>query len=225
MSSARGMPRLFSYVLRHDDGAAPNPFWGVCTLAICKPAIRRTAKEGDWVVGTGSKRAPKHGNLSGRLVYAMRVTTKLTMRKYDEYCHAHLPKKMPDQTSSNWRMWLGDSIYDYATRPPRLRPGVHVENQRRRDLSGDNVLLSEDFLYLGDRTIELPLHLQALAPPQQGHRSRLNDPLVEPFEEWVRGLRLKWNVPLGDPQVMPPSARPASSRRRAPICSATRGCP
>ena len=46
------MPNLFSYVLRYDDGAAPNPFWGTCTLAICKPAIRRKANLGDWVVGT-----------------------------------------------------------------------------------------------------------------------------------------------------------------------------
>jgi hypothetical protein len=37
------MPRLFSYTVRVDDGAAPNPFRGLCTLAICKPAIRRGA--------------------------------------------------------------------------------------------------------------------------------------------------------------------------------------
>ena len=41
------MPRLFTYVLAHDNGAAPNPFGGVCTLVICKPQIRRSAKEGD----------------------------------------------------------------------------------------------------------------------------------------------------------------------------------
>jgi hypothetical protein len=45
---------LFTYCIPYDDGAAPNPFWGLCTLAICKPSIRRVAKEGDWVVGTGS---------------------------------------------------------------------------------------------------------------------------------------------------------------------------
>lgn len=39
-------PTLFSYCIPYDDGAAPNPFWGLCTLAICKPRIRRAAKEG-----------------------------------------------------------------------------------------------------------------------------------------------------------------------------------
>ena len=49
------MNKLFSYVLRFDDGAAPNPFGGICTLTICKPAIRRSASVGDWIIGTGSK--------------------------------------------------------------------------------------------------------------------------------------------------------------------------
>lgn len=55
--------KLFSYVLRFDDGAAPNPFWGTCTLAICKPDIRRTANIDDWIIGTGSKNSKlKDGN-------------------------------------------------------------------------------------------------------------------------------------------------------------------
>ena len=48
------METIYSYVLRTDDGAAPNPLWGTCTLTICKPVIRRTAKVGDWVIGVGS---------------------------------------------------------------------------------------------------------------------------------------------------------------------------
>ena len=49
------MPRLFSYTIPSDDGAAPNPFHGQCTLAICKPSIRRVAKKDDWIAGLGSK--------------------------------------------------------------------------------------------------------------------------------------------------------------------------
>ncbi len=45
---------LYTYFIPFDNGAAPNPFGGICTLAICKPVIRRNAKAGDWVVGTGS---------------------------------------------------------------------------------------------------------------------------------------------------------------------------
>jgi len=58
------MARLFSYTIPIDDGAAPNPFNGFCTLTICKPAIRRVARKGDWIAGLGSKNAPS-GDLTG----------------------------------------------------------------------------------------------------------------------------------------------------------------
>lgn len=48
------MKTIYSYVLSTDDGAEPNPLWGICTLTICKLAIRRIAKNGDWVIGVGS---------------------------------------------------------------------------------------------------------------------------------------------------------------------------
>src|SRR4051812_1851154 len=70
------MPRLFTYTIPVDDGAAPNPFHGMCSLAICKPGIRRVAKKGDWVAGLGSKKAHS-GDLSRKLVYAMRVDASI----------------------------------------------------------------------------------------------------------------------------------------------------
>jgi hypothetical protein len=60
------MPRLFSYPIPIDDGAAPNPFHRMCSLVICKPAIRRLAERADWIAGLGSRNAPS-GDLSGRL--------------------------------------------------------------------------------------------------------------------------------------------------------------
>lgn len=48
-TQAHKQPYLFSYILKIDDGAAPNPFWGQCTLTICKPKIRKTADNGDWL--------------------------------------------------------------------------------------------------------------------------------------------------------------------------------
>ena len=49
-SVSRAM-RVFSYVVMHDSGFAPNPFHGHCTLACCKPKIRSQAKAGDIVIG------------------------------------------------------------------------------------------------------------------------------------------------------------------------------
>lgn len=111
------MSTLFSYCIPYDDGAAPNPFWGLCTLAICKPRIRQSAKIGDWVVGTGSAASPV-GDVTGKVVYAMLVTQKMTMEDYDRFTQSKLPRKIPVVDSANLRKRFGDSIYDFSTRPP-----------------------------------------------------------------------------------------------------------
>ena len=41
--------RLFSYKMTSDTGFAPNPFGRRLTLATCKPMIRQSTHEGDWV--------------------------------------------------------------------------------------------------------------------------------------------------------------------------------
>jgi hypothetical protein len=68
--------RIFMYVLAADGGFAPNPFHGCCTLGCCKPAIRRRARPGDWVVGITPKR------LGNRLAYAMLGEEVLTFEQY-----------------------------------------------------------------------------------------------------------------------------------------------
>jgi hypothetical protein len=81
------MTRLFSYVVEHDLGFSPNPFGGYCTLAHCKfrrsPRRRNVvelATKGDWVVGTGGASQKSSGHRT--LIYAMKVTDKLTLQQY-----------------------------------------------------------------------------------------------------------------------------------------------
>lgn len=40
--------RVYSYVMIADNGFAPNPYYGICTLACCKPRIRKGV--GDYVI-------------------------------------------------------------------------------------------------------------------------------------------------------------------------------
>ena len=47
--------RVFSYVGASDSGFAPNPFHGTCTLASCKPQIRRSVKSVDLIVAMSSR--------------------------------------------------------------------------------------------------------------------------------------------------------------------------
>jgi hypothetical protein len=191
---------LYSYCLRYDDGAAPNPYWGVCTLAICKPAIRRTASVGDWVVGLGSKRSPC-GDISSKVVYAMHVTQVVTLQEYDVYCGKSLRKKVPDWNSSDYRRMMGDCIYDFNESRPRLRASVHGAGNRKTDLRGRNVLLSDYFYYFGNKPVELPDDLRALIHGTQGHKSRANDRYASRFVRWIEGEGFRNNVLLGQPQL------------------------
>ena len=149
--------KLYSYALRTDDGAAPNPYGGLCTLAICKPAIRRTAKEGDWIVALGPTQAPDSRNLSGSIVCAMKVASKLTFEEYDTYCREHLPNKLPQWYSgAPFERLVGDCIYYPAGPVLQQRASVHGASSVVRDLSGKFVVLADEFYYFGDQAVELP---------------------------------------------------------------------
>jgi len=197
------MVTLFSYCIPHDTGAAPNPFWGICTLVICKPKIRGIAEIGDWIVGTGSKNSPV-GDMSGRVVYVMKVTEKLTMEQYDTFTQQYLPEKVPDWSSPDPRRRVGDSIYDFSCTPPRMRQSVHsgkdLEKNLKRDISGRNALLSNYFWYFGHKACKLPDNLQQIGIQSPNHRSNLNDSYIEKFLEWLDGLGLEPNRLYGRPQ-------------------------
>lgn len=84
------MPKLFSYVVDHDYGFAPNPFGGFCTLAKCKYGSKRRnivemAEVGDWIAGTGGADLRKSAG-HGKLIYAMRVDEIIPL---NEYCQAN----------------------------------------------------------------------------------------------------------------------------------------
>jgi hypothetical protein len=187
--------------LKIDRGSAPNPYWGICTLVICKPAIRRTASVGDWVVGFGSKSSPI-GDISGKIVYAMQVTDVVTMKDYDQQCQTKYRNKIPDLFNKDYRRKVGDCQYDFSiSDDPTIRLGVHNEINRDRDLSGKNALLSEHFYYFGNKPVSLPDSLKPIIHSTQGHKSTLNDPYVAAFEKWIKGTKYKRNHLHGEPQL------------------------
>lgn len=182
---------IYSYVLRTDDGAAPNPFWGVCTLTICKPVIRRTAHIGDWVIGTGSKNVNlgngEYCDFSNSIVYAMKVTDVKSMKEYDEYCRNTLNDKIPVIATKDWRLKVGDCIYNYSKGDePLMRIGVHNEGNREADISGHNALLSNHFYYFGSEARPLPIDLKCLIKKNRGHKKIEDTTLIEKFETWIQ---------------------------------------
>src|SRR5688572_6600385 len=95
------MRRVFSYVVASDGGFAPNPFHDWCTLACCKPKIRKAARPGDLIVGLSPR--------CERLVYILRVDEKLRFEQY--WSDARFQQKKPvwsrDRVARN-----GDNIYE-----------------------------------------------------------------------------------------------------------------
>jgi hypothetical protein len=191
------MARIYSYVVRYDSGFAPNPFYGYCTLATCKPDIRRGAEVGDWVVGSGSNdRSIRRG---GHLVYAMRVTETTT---FDDYAKdARFEAKKPFRMGSR-KQSCGDNIYFRETPDGDWRQRdsfhSHADGQLHprhvaRDTGVNRVLISNDFTYFGGSGPEFPddLHDRDGRPLCKSGigRSCFDDPqLVEALEHWVRGF-------------------------------------
>ena len=171
--------RLYTYKMVVDQGSAPNPFHGRCTLAICKPVIRRVAKPGDLVVGIGSK---KLGH-PDKVIYAMQVERSLPIA---DYYHAY-PEKRPDWYSGIFERQIGDAIYNLDNlNQPKLLKSVHTLKDMPRDLSGLNVLTSSLFYYFGHNAPDIPNHLSHLSEVKRGHRSISNLGQIKEFEDWIR---------------------------------------
>lgn len=93
--------KLLKYVMTNDSGLAPNPFFDVCSLALCTPNHMNARLEpGDWVVAHSSN------GTGQRLVYAMRLTQVLDMPTY----FASFPEKRPDPHGS-YEQQCGDNLY------------------------------------------------------------------------------------------------------------------
>lgn len=164
---------MYSYVVTRDFGFAPNPFHGICSLATCKPTIRRNAKVGDWIIGTGS--VPK--NLGDKLIYAMKVTEVLTFQEYWE--DERFICKKPVMNGSLVQMY-GDNIYwkdkddewHQENSHHSLEDGRLNERNLKKDIPGKNVLLSDHFYYFGSTPIDIPTDLlKDVIKRKQGHRN------------------------------------------------------
>lgn len=163
--------RGFSYVVARDHGFAPNPFNGFCTLATCKPPIRKDAEIGDWVIGTGSA---KRGTV-GRLVFAMQICEKMTFNDY--WSDPRFATRRPVMNGSLKKMY-GDNIYQHSNGSWKQMDSHHShddgtpnEHNLERDTSVDSVLFANTFYYFGGSTIDVPEDLvQRIVKRGPGYR-------------------------------------------------------
>jgi hypothetical protein len=168
------MPKLFSYVVDHDCGIAPDPADDYCTLAKCKfkgrggrRNIAELAREGDWIVGTGGVKKVSAGH--GKIVYAMRVDEKLPLARYYE-----------DKR--------------FKGRKDNTATGEHQEDRF--------VLISQHFYYFGRNAIDIEevpkKHLKhSLEKTGPGFRADFDEEFIKDFVKW---LERKYDVGVhGEP--------------------------
>ena len=187
--------KLFSYVVARDYGFAPNPFYGVCTLATCKPMIRKSARIGDWIIGTGSKQNDRQEFL----MYAMQVTETMTFNEY--WSADRFYRKRPNLRGSI-KQAFGDNIYF------RDKAGQwHQENSHHsyadgspnqhnilRDTTGDRdrVLLSTKYAYWGRAGPKIPQKFRrykgADICASYGHKCNFPVGLAKDFVAWFHSL-------------------------------------
>ena len=177
------------YVVDRDFGFAPNPFHGFCTLATCKPVIRKCAQVDDWVMGMGGSKL----RACGRCVFAMRVTEKVT---FDEYwSNPDFLDKRPVRNGSQ-KMMVGDNIYHHDQGSGGWQQAnSHHSNEDgsinlynlNRDTKADSVLISTNFYYFGKAAPVVPSDLLT----RIGYRNRIghrtfNEDDVAPLLEWLQ---------------------------------------
>ena len=199
---------LFSYVVARDYGFAPNPFFGCCTLATCKPNIRRVAAKGDWIVGTGGAARDK----TGFLIFAMCVTETMTFNEYWE--DPRFQQKKPSLRGSI-KQAFGDNIYIKDARGRWIQQNSHhsyaggLPNPHNiaNDTKTERILVSKDYAYWGGSGPKIPKRLRSWGGVDicagRGQKSQqLPAALVDEFIAWFRslgksgyqGAPLEWSI-------------------------------
>ena len=185
------MVRLYSYIVRYDTGFAPNPFYGHCTIATCKPRIRSTAQVSDWIIGTG----PAVNGRAGYLVYAMRVTETMS---FNEYWHDQRFRKKRPQINRGKKRLRGDNIYHFDKRTNLWKQessfhscddGTEDRDTLCKDTKVDRILASDDFIYWGGDGPPIPYFAGVnVCCTTQGHKCRFPDAVVQEFINWIQGF-------------------------------------
>lgn len=197
--------RAYSYVVARDYGFAPNPFFGSCTLATCKPVIRKLASPGDWVFGTGAK---TRYNRQGHLLFAMLVSEAMTYEDY--WKDPRFLAKRPVPNGSVKQLY-GDNIYSrrggrwvQADSHHSLSDGRANGANVTHDTNVNRILIAERFVYYGRNALKIPQPLRDFGKEHEdvccaarGHRiasPKLADALIRWLE--ARGAWGLQGVPL-----------------------------
>lgn len=218
------MPKIYVYKVTADDGIAPCPQRGVLTLGVCKPAIRRKARPGDFLVGVGANTC-----YPGKLIYVAEVEISIPGERYyspsGPYRHRFdCIYTHQGDTRYSWRNHGGRRVH-YPKKMP---------TQKNRDVgfcrlrSNAVVLSSKRFVYFGQDTANFSEQIWDRFGDvyKRVERMQRNHLVEHPAEFEQRLLELceyvlthPWpNAPRVDGPHSPPSASTCHDNCRS-VCS------
>ena len=186
--------KLIAYKVKNDSGFAPNPYFGVLTLATCKPKIRSSSNVhiGDWIAGWTAASSKYFPTPFGeeKLVYLARISNIIPIEQYwYEY-----PQKRPDFSKpKSSPEYYGDNIYEpdplesYGFK--RVDSHFHcTEENKKHDLGGKNVIICKEFYYFSaEKALEIPYDIRnGFNNDQRGHRDFEDEEKIESFIKFVK---------------------------------------
>lgn len=177
--------KLYSYVIPRDYGFAPNPYFNYCTLATCKPRIRKSAQTGDWVAAYGAAGT----SIRGKLVVLMQISEVVT---FDEYWEdARFKSKRPVFNKGIIHMY-GDNIYHHVDDRWMQEPSHHSMKDGsinyanlNRDTQADRVLIATEFYYFGNNAIDIPQEYDKLIGRGRNHTVCKDESLIVEFLGYI----------------------------------------
>jgi hypothetical protein len=185
---------IYSYVVEHDYGLAPNPFGAYCTLAVCKPKIRKSKqlKINDWIIGTGSKALEKIAKRDYRnhLIYAMKVEEIITLQQYWDDSRFQYKKPV---LNGPLTVMYGDNFYHKNEKGDWIQEdSAHSDKEGKTNLdhlegdtNGENALISSTYYYFGNEAPLIPNDLHSVCHSGIGEK-KITHAAAEKFINWLQ---------------------------------------
>jgi hypothetical protein len=207
------MSDLYTYVMQHDTGLAPNPFWGTCTLAVCAPNHKGSrAKRGDWIAGVSDK------SRGYKLIFIMEVDERVHMNDYFHDERFTAKKPILDGTT---QQQCGDNFYSLDVNGLWIQhPNLYHTDPDclAQDTRKPCVFVARRFWYLGCKAVVMPEKFLSMFGGRWVRVRHRSPELVACFKAWVQ-TSLKQGVnalprDFEDDGCSPPSAPATTNFRR-----------
>ena len=171
---------IFSYRLKTDAGVAPNVQNEILSLCLCKPVMRKSIKhlhekgKTVFLIGSGVTHMRKGtiknihniGDRTNHIIFIAKIDQILTFAEYYE-----IFKNRKDCIYKPTNKKGKDSRILYK----QFDHTYHDEGHTEHDTKNDIVLLSEDFIYFGDKSIKANKTISSFLPKNSGRGHRVYD--------------------------------------------------